>query len=338
MASLVFWKEAMVAWVHLPRRALLGGTIGVVLQQRALAETAISRGARIVVGVPPGSGPDTLARLLAPHLSGSYAPQVIVENRTGASARLAVEVVKAAPPDGTAMLLAASPVLTLYPHAFPRSTRYDALADFQAVATVGEVVQGFLVRTDHPAHDVEGFANWARARGGAYFGPPVLGAPQHLLGLEFGRLGRFPMTAVPFRGGSQAVQALLSGDIHAVFSTTSDVVGLQQGGLGRIIGVTAAHRLPRLPGIATFAEAGFPSLTAQQTYVVLLPAGASVRLVEALHRSIMAGAETVQMREALERLEVVPGVQGPQQAVARIRAERDAWGPIVRAFGFDGDA
>lgn len=167
------------------------------------AAPAVEGTTRIVVGAAPGGGADILGRLPAEPLSGRYATQVIVLNRPGASSRSAIEVVKAAPPDGTTVLLRPMPVLTLFPHVLPRTTRYDTLADFTPVTTIGGRAYGFAVQADHPARDLPGFIAWARDHPGASFAPPVLGAPQHMLGLAFvGRPGsaspRCP-TATPRR-------------------------------------------------------------------------------------------------------------------------------------------
>lgn len=195
------------------------------------AATTLDRTARIVIGLPPGGPYDTLARLLAEQLRGRWAPQVLVENRPGASVRLAVEAVKAALPDGTAVLLTPLPVMTLTPAAMPRTTRYDPLADFAPVATVGVTRFSWLVRADHPARDLPGFLAWARARGGATFAPPVVGAPQHLIGLAVSQRSGVPLTAVPYRGAAPALQDLLGGQIDSYVGVLGDGIPAARGGL-----------------------------------------------------------------------------------------------------------
>jgi tripartite-type tricarboxylate transporter receptor subunit TctC len=197
------------------RRAALTLLLATAWPRSGSAAPAVEGTARIVVGAAPGGGADILGRLLAEPLSGQYATQVIVLNRPGASSRLAAEAVKAAAPDGTTMLLGPMPMLTLFPHVLPRTTRYDTLADFTPVTMIGELAYGFVVQADHPARDLPGFIAWARDHPGASFAPPVLGAPQHMLGLAFARQAGIPSpwcpTATPRRwcricwpGGSTA--------------------------------------------------------------------------------------------------------------------------------------
>jgi tripartite-type tricarboxylate transporter receptor subunit TctC len=159
------------------RRGALSFATAAALIRPATAAPTLDRPARIIVGSAPGGGSDIVARLMAEQLRGTYAPQVVVENRPGASTRLGVDAVKTATPDGTTILQTPMPVMSLFPHVFPKSTRYDALVDFIPVATIGELPYGLVVRADHPARHLPDFIEWGRGRGSATFAPPVPGAP-----------------------------------------------------------------------------------------------------------------------------------------------------------------
>jgi len=104
--------------------------------QRVPAQT-ISKPVRIIVGFPAGGGTDIIARILAERLRGSYAATVLIENKPGASARLAVEYVKNAEPDGSVILFTPDFPLTIYPHSF-KSLSYDPVRDFTAIAPVSK--------------------------------------------------------------------------------------------------------------------------------------------------------------------------------------------------------
>ena len=319
------------------RRGALTLLAATALVQPAVAAPAIAQGARIIVGVPPGSGTDICARLLAEHLRDRYAPQIVVENRPGASTRVGIEAVKAAAPDGATMLVAPVPVMTLFPHVFPKTTRYDALVDFAPVATLGTVAFGWVVRADHPARTLTDFLAWARAKGGATFAPSVIGSPQHMMGLEVARRAGVTLTPVSYRGGAAAQQDLIAGPIDSVISTMGDLAGLLKGGQTRLIAVSTAERLPGWREAPTFAEQGFPGLPVDEAMGLYLPARVPGPLVAALHSATAEAVATPAMRDALLRLEMVPMVLSQAAFVERIRAERDAWGPIVRASGFSAD-
>lgn len=299
----------------------------------ALAQ-APGRAVRTVVGFAAGGPQDIVARLYAERLRGSYAPQVIVENRTGAGGRLGVEAVKAAPPDGTVLLIAAASLLTIYPHLYGRNLRYDALTDLTPVTPVCVYPFALTVRADHPARDLAGFAAWSREKGETPFASPAAGSMPHFLGMQIGRSLGLTLTHVPYRGTAPAVQDLLGGQIPAVLVPVGGVSSYQRAGTLRILGLSSAERLDSLPGVPTFAEQDHADLSAEEWLGAFLPAHAPAELAEELRRALVAGSETQEVREGLARLDYRPLTSTSAEFVARLRMERDQWGPIVQASGF----
>src|ERR1700756_2279830 len=127
----------------LDRRRLLAGSAGLLLAGAARAQT-VKKPVHVIVGFPAGGGTDVTARVLAQALQGAYASTVIVENKPGASARLAVDYVKNAEPDGSTMLFTPDFPMTLYPHSF-KSLSYDPLRDFIAVSPAAKGMLTFVV-------------------------------------------------------------------------------------------------------------------------------------------------------------------------------------------------
>ena len=322
---------------RLGRRGVLGALTMAAGLPRADAATTLDRPARILVGSPPGGGTDLSARMLAEQLRDHYAPQVVVENKPGASTRLASEAVKAAAPDGLTLLVAPVPVMTLFPHVFPKTMRYDVAVDFTPVTTLGTVAYGWVVRMDHPARTLPEFLAWARGKGGATFAPPVIGAPQHMMALDIARRAKVGLTPVSYRGALLAQQDMIAGQIESVVAHMGDLAGLLQGRQTRLLAVSTPQRLPSWPDAETFAEAGFPGLPQDEAIGLFLPARVPAPLVEALFRATAEAVAAPAMQAGLTRLEYRPGTL-PQAAFAeRIRAEREAWGPIVQATGFTAD-
>lgn len=325
-----------MSFIRLSRRTTLG-LAGLALPGLARA-TTLSQTARIVIGVPPGATLDMTARLLAEQMRRTYAPQVLVENRPGASLRLAVEAVKAAPPDGGTILVCPMPVLTLFPHVFPRTTRYDPVRDFVPTATIANVSYAMVVNPRTPANTVTEFLDWAKARGGANFAPPVLGSPQHLIGLEIARRAGVSFTTVSYRGGAPALQDLVGGQIDMVLTLVGDVMPLVRGGQLRLIGLSTPTRLPEFPNAQPFAEAGFTGLPVEDAIVACLPAGTPPAIVEALNAAIGQAVAHPSVTEGLRRIEAVPRVLSPAATAERLRQDLAAWQPIVAASGFNADA
>ncbi len=300
----------------------------------ALAQT-VNRTARIIVGFPAGGSSDVVARLYAEKLRGLYAPNIIVENRTGAAGRIAVEAVKAVEADGTTWLQTPASMLTLQPHVFPREVRYDALADFAPVSTVCSFPFAFSIPASHPARSLAEWVEWAKRQPGEVpWASPAAGAAPHFLGIMLGKALNLNLTHVPYRGAAPAVQDLVAGRLPAFLGVLGDVSPQQGTGL-RMLAISSAERNPRYPDLPTFRELGLPQLTNEEWFGTLLPANTPAAAVRGLHAAIVQVAGTAEMRAALDRLEYLPTVSASPQAFAdRIREERAAWASIVRDSGF----
>ncbi|MBI0538794.1 twin-arginine translocation pathway signal protein [Roseomonas sp. KE2513] len=330
--SMISRRSTVVALGAAPLIGALGRSAAA--QPRA----ALDRNARMVVGYVPGGPTDTIARLLAERLRGTYAPQVIVDNRPGAAGRLGVELIKGAAPDGTNVLLTPATTLTIFPHVYPRTTRYDALTDFVPVSTICASPYAFAVRADHPAHDLASFAAWAKQQGDAVpFGSPAAGAGPHFAGVRLAQKIGVQLTHVPYRGTAPALQDMLGGQIPAVSLQVGDLVEYHRAGKARILGVSSAARLPSLPDVPTFSELGHPDLTGEEWFGILLPARTPAPMVEGLHTAILKAAENPELREALERQQYRMFTQSPQEFAELIRTERAKWGPVVQESGFKSD-
>ncbi len=317
------------------RRALIATALATpALVPSALAQT-VSRNARVVIGFPPGGSSDVVARLYAERLRGVFAPNLLVDGRVGAAGRIAVEHVRDADKDGTAYLQTPASMLTLQPHIFPREVRYDALTDLIPVSTVCSFPFALIVPMAHPARDLAGFVTWAKAQQGEIpFASPASGAAPHFMGLMLAQAIGVRMTHVPYRGAVPAIQDVIGNRLNMFLGVLGDVTPHHGTGV-RMLAVSSAQRVPRYADVPTFAELGYPQLSQEEWFGALLPAGTPAPVVQGLFDAIRQVAARPDMVEALGRLEFAPTVSAsPAAFAAQIRAERDMWGPVVRASGF----
>jgi len=317
----------------MPRRAVLGAAIA-GLAAPALGQT-INRTARVIIGFPAGGSSDIVARLYAEKLRGIYAPNIIVEGRVGAAGRIAVEAVRDAEKDGSAYLQTPASMLTLQPHVFPREVRYDALTDLIPVSTVCTFPFAFAVPASHPARSFADLVAWLKAQPGEVpFASPAAGSAPHFLGIILAKKIGVRMTHVPYRGAVPAVQDLIGGRLPLFVGVLGDV-SPQHGTGARILAVTSLTRNPRFPDVPTMVELGHPDLAKDEWFGAALPAGTPAPIVAALHAAIAQVARQPEMIAALDRLEFsATASASPAEFAARIRRERDAWGPVVRDSGF----
>ena len=316
------------------RRALALAAIGLAAPGIGRAQV-VPRNARLVIGFPAGGSSDIVARIYAERLRGIYAPGVIVEGRVGAAGRIAVEHVRDSDRDGTTWLQTPASMLTLQPHVFPREVRYDALTDLIPVGTVATFPFALAVPAGHPARSFPELVSWLRAQPGEVpFASPAAGSAPHFLGIMLGNASGARLTHVPYRGAVPAVQDLIGGRLPVFVGVLGDV-SPQHGQGARLLAVTSAQRNPKYPDVPTFAELGHPALSKDEWFGALLPAGTPAPVVQGLHAALTQVSRMPETVAALERLEFAAEVSPtPRDFAERIRREREEWGPIVRASGF----
>lgn len=291
--------------------------------------------ARILVGFPAGGSADTAARVLAERLRGTYAANVVVENRTGASGRLAAEALKYADPDGLTMLVTASSILTLMPHIYASTIRYDTFADFIPVCPCGQFPQAMAVGPRAGmVSNVRDFTTWARTQQEIGYGSASAGTTLHFLGIQFAKATGLPMTHIPYRGSAPAIQDLIAGVTGASFHPTVDLAGHAEGGRVKVIAVSTPDRVARFPDVPTFAEQGLPQLTMSEWFGTFLPARTPRPVVEELNQAMVAASAHPDYRAALDRLVMTPRPVTPEEFAVMVRADYDRWGPVVRESGF----
>lgn len=300
---------------------------------------ALNRPARILVGFPAGGTVDFTARQLAERLRGVWAPQVVVENRAGATGRLAIEEAMRAEPDGATILLTPASMITIYPHLYGERLRYSPLRDLSPISPV--VVYPFAMAVGPGAPGVTNLAEFlalARQRGGLAYASPAAGSVPHFTGVMLARAAGVELNHVPYRGAAPAITDLLGGQVPASINVIGDIVPQMEGGRLRVIATTAAQRIPRFPDFQTFAEQGFPTLTADEWFGVFLPARAPQAVATALSEALRTANGNASFRAALEQREFTPAHEDSARFTSRIREETEKWGPVVEASGFRPEA
>jgi tripartite-type tricarboxylate transporter receptor subunit TctC len=301
---------------------------------RARAET-LDKVVHIIVGFPAGGGTDIAARLLAQALQGSYASSIVVENRPGASARLAVEYVKNAPADGSIMLFTPDFPMTLYPSSF-KALKYDPVKDFIAV---GPATKGVLVLSIGPAVPAEvktlkDFVAWCRANPGiANIADTSAGATPHFTGVMLAHEAKVTLTPVHYRGGAPAMEDLIGGHVPASVNPVSEVMAFAKAGSIRALAVTGQMRTPFLPDVPTMKEEGF-NVVVESLVGVFVPAQTPEPIVAALNAAMREATASQQMIDSLAKFGTEPASMSTADFTAWIKKEIARWGPVVKASGF----
>jgi tripartite-type tricarboxylate transporter receptor subunit TctC len=322
----------------LNRRKALGAAIGLIAAggaaRRVCAQT-VDKVVHIIVGFPAGGGTDIVARVLAEAIGGAYAKSIIVENKSGAGARLAVEYVKNAPADGSVMLFTPDFPMTLYPFSF-KSLNYDPVRDFIAV---GPAAKGMLTFNVGPAvpetvKTLADFVGWCKANPAeANYATTSAGATPHFTGVMLAREAGVTMTPVHYRGGAPAIEDLLGGHIPASVNPVSEVIAYAKSGTIRVLAVTGAARTAFLPDVPTRKEAGY-NVVVESLSGVFLPAKTPDAIVGALSAAMRKATQSQAMIDSLGKFGTEPAFLTPVEFSAWINGEIARWGPVVQASGF----
>lgn len=291
---------------------------------------------RIIHGYPAGGSIDVVCRKLAEKLTGRYADHVIVENKPGAAGRLAIEELKRARADGSAMLVAPASAFTLYPHVY-RQLSYDVFTDLAPVSTVASTGFALAVGPKVPpeVNSFEAFKQWCRADpAAAQCGNPGAGSLPHFMATLMAREAGVTLGYIPYRGGSAAMQATAAGEVAAALSTEASARPLLQAGKLRVLATTWPERSPFFPQVPTFRELGLPALARREWFGALMPARTSTTTVQTAVEALHAALREGDLRDVLERSYLGIDSSTPAQLQAAIRREYDFWAPIVRASGF----
>ena len=244
------------------------------------------KSARILVGFTAGGNTDFVARLLANEMKG-YSSAIIVENRPGASGRVALDGLKSSVADGSTMTLTPAAMIVLFPHIY-KSLRYDPFADFSPVTKVCDFP--YLVTVGPMVPDqvktLADFIAWCRANPRQATHGTTTGTPLHFTGVMLARAAGFELIHVPYQGVAPAVQDLLGGQIASAILPIDIPLPHIQSGKVRALATTGPQRSTSLPEVPTVKEAGYPSLEFVDWFGVFLPAGTPAETADALDRAI----------------------------------------------------
>ena len=316
----------MGGWFRWVAAALL------VASGMASAQTPFpSKPVHIFVPYAAGGAVDILARTLGDVVSRQWGQSVVVENRPGAGGVIASQALVTSPPDGYTLIVVASGHPTnpfLY-----RKLPYDTFKDFTPILLLASSPNILLVRADSPFKTVGDVIAAAKAKPGSLsFGHAGNGTSTHLAGELLNNLAKIKIEAIPYKGGLPAINDLLGGQISMSFNNGPESVGQIQAGAVRALAVTTATRAPFLPDVPSMAET-VPGYDTEVWWGLLGPAGMAPDLVAKLSHDFVAALNTESVKERLKKLGATPIGSSPAQFDAKIHADYDKWGPIIKAAG-----
>ncbi len=300
------------------------------------ARAQASGNAFIISGFPAGGMGDNVARPIAEKLRGKYAPNVLVESRTGAGGRIAVEYVKRATPDGLTILQIPSSPMVLYPSTY-KKLNYDPLADFIPVTSTVNYAFSFTAGPGLPAEikTVADYVQWAKANPKlANYGIPAAGSALHFAGMMLQKAAGFDFTAVAYRGGAPLLNDVMGGQVPVSFNVIGEVLPHVRSGKLRTLAVTSAQRSPFLPDAPTFVEQGYKDIAVQEWLGWFVPARTPPEMVNRLAALVRDSLREPAYVDALASYGLQTAYQSPEEFARTVRQDLQRWAAIAKATGF----
>jgi tripartite-type tricarboxylate transporter receptor subunit TctC len=318
------------------RRAFILALGGAVMTSPATAATAESfptRPIRLVVPYPAGGGTDIVGRILGQKLHESLGQPIVIDNRGGAGGTIGTSLAAKSAPDGYTLLLV--PTSHVINPSIYAKLPYDTERDFAPITMVASAAILMAVHPRVPADTIGGFIEAAKARPQAIanYGSAGAGTVFHLTGELFNRLTGLALQHVPYRGGAPTVTALLAGEIPLAFETMLALQPHVRAGTLRALAVASARRSVIMPEIATTAEAGFPSLVADNSYALFAPTGTPAPILTRLHDATVAALAMPEVRDQLREQGAEVVGNSPTELATYVAVEIPKWAALARQAG-----
>ena len=297
------------------------------LPRRAPALDYPTRPVRIVIGLPPGSGPDIDARVIAGRLADRLGQPFIIENHPGAATNIATAEVIKAPADGYTLLACALPNAinaTLYD-----KLSFDFLRDTTPVARIGSDSFVMAVTPSLPAKTVPELIAYAKANPGKILMASAgSGSALHIFGEQFKAMAGVDLVHVPYRGSF--IPDLLGAQVHVAFAPVNSLIEHIRAGKLRALAVTMAARLDQLPNVPTLGEF-LPGYEADAWLGFVAPKDTPAEAIATLNREVNAALADPKIAARFAELGTQPIAMTPAAFGAFLAAETEKWGKVIRA-------
>ena len=284
---------------------------------------------KIIVPFTPGTGMDTIARVVAPRLSERLGQPVVVQNQPGASGNIGAEAVAKSNPDGYTVLMGANTMLMA--SQMYKNVGFDPVKDF---APVSMAAYGSLMLVAHPKTGIKSLSDLikeAKAKPGAIsFGSPGVGTPHHMAMELFKLESSTFMLHVPYRGSAGYTQDLLGGELNVGFLPVHIAQGFVKSGRLNALALGSPKRHPVSPDVPTFEEVGVKRIDVDLWYAFFAPSKTPAAVVTRLNTEMAAILRQADVKDILAKAGMDASASSPVELAAIVAKDYPRWGNVIR--------
>ncbi|HYC47348.1 MAG TPA: tripartite tricarboxylate transporter substrate binding protein [Burkholderiales bacterium] len=296
------------------------------------ADAYPSKTIRFIVPFPPGGATDVVTRVVAQKLNEAWKRQaVVVDNRGGAGGVLGSETAARAPADGYTLVMGTTGTHAINVSLYAKPS-YDPLKDFVAITPAALLPNMIVAHPSVPAKNIRELIALARAKPGE-LSYASSGNFLYLSGALFTTMAKVNMLHVPFKGGAQAMPAVMAGEVATSFATIVSAQPQVAAGKLRGLAVTSAKRFPSTPDVPTVNESGLPGYEAIAWYGVFAPDGTPREIVTRLNTEIVRIVRSPEVREQLLKQGAESYATSPEEFTKVVQRDVAKWAKVIKASG-----
>jgi tripartite-type tricarboxylate transporter receptor subunit TctC len=296
------------------------------------ADSFPSKPIRILVGYPPGSGSDVLARIVGQKMAEGFGQSVVVENRPGAAGVLASGVLARAAPDGYSMVMVS--IGHTFIGAYNTKLTYDTIKDFAGISLVADVPQVLVVSPALRIRTMRELIDLAKSKPGTLnYASAGVGSSAFINAELFNTAAGIKVVHVPFKGMAEAITGTIGGSVQYVFSSLTAAVSLIKSERIVALGISTKNRAAALPDVPSMAEAGLPGFDFSPWYALLAPARTPKPVKDRLAAEVARLLALPDVRDNLASQGATPRPSKPEELDALIKQDVARMDKLIRDAG-----
>ncbi len=285
---------------------------------------------RLITPFAPGGSTTTVGRVIGQKLTESWGQNVIIDNRPGGNMIIGTDALAKAAPDGYTLILTTN-AHVINPSLFAKLP-YDPIKDFAPVGNIYSSEFVLVINPALPANNLQELIALAKAKPGQLnYATTGAGGSGHLANEMFAMLAGIKTQHIPYKGAGPAMVDLIGGQIQMFINNPLTVIGHIRNGRMKGIAVTGDARMPALPQVPTFTEAGLPGMDVKPWFCVLAPAGTPKPIVAKLSTEIARIIATADVQDYLAKQGMVPFISTPEQLAALMKTDMARWAKFIKS-------
>ena len=288
---------------------------------------------RVIVPFVPGGGPDTTARAIGQRLAEDLGQPFIVDNRPGAGGLLGADMLVKSQPDGYVVCVCDSGQWAVQP-VLQKNIPYNATRDFQPISMLARVSIYLVVRSSLNTSNLPEFITLAKANPGKFnYGTPGVGSIQHLMMEVFKSRSGLQLEHIPYKGASEVIPALLSGQIAISFQGMPPITAYVKQGTMNLLAAALSKRSPLASDVPTFAEFGVEGMDFPGSFAMLAPAGTPMAVVTKLNGAVHAALKHPSVVERFRGFALEATPTSPEVAAMLMKEELEKYERAAQLAG-----